>query len=254
MTRSAGGTPPGPSAQRWPPGTLLHMLDPEARDALLALGTRRAFAPGEALITEGGPEKEVFLLLSGCVKVVRHPAEGRTLLLSIRVRGDVVGEMAALENDEPRSATVVAATRVRAQVVGQRPFLALLDARPAMERVVSRAVVAKVRLITRHRVDVTGAPVLFRLARMLEYLLESHATPCPEGLRIDVPLSQSELAGLIGASAPSLHRALRYLRGRGVLSTQYRQQTVSDRALLEKIAREADPDANRVARGRQQDD
>jgi CRP-like cAMP-binding protein len=90
--------------------------------------------------------------------------------------------------------------------------------------------------------------VLVRLARVLDHLVESYATPCPEGLRIDVPLSQPELAALIGAAEPSLHRALAVLRGRGVLVTRYRRQIVRDRALLEAISRDADPEARRLGR------
>jgi CRP/FNR family transcriptional regulator, cyclic AMP receptor protein len=237
------------AALRWPQGTLLDALSAHDRAALLELGTRRVFAPDRALITEGDSAKEVFLLLDGCVKAVGYAADGRTVLLSIRVGGDIVGELAALD-DRPRSASVIAATRVTARVVGQSQFLGFLDARPEAARAVSRSIAAKMRLITRHRIDVTGAPVLVRLARVLDHLVESYATPCPEGLRIDVPLSQPELAALIGAAEPSLHRALAYLRGRGVLITRYRRQIVLDRALLEKISRETELDAAPLDVGR----
>ena len=248
MTATGDMAPPEPgraAARRWPQGTLLDALDPRDRDALLARGALRVFAPGEPLITEGDAATDVFLLLDGCVKVVGHSVDGRAVLLSIRIGGDVVGELAALDN-RPRLASVLAATKVTARVSAQSQFLAFLDARPEAARAVSRSIATKMRSITRHRVDVSGASVLVRLARVLEHLVESYSTPCPEGLRIDVPLSQPELAALIGAAEPSLHRALAFLRGRGVLVTRYRRQIVRDRALLEKISRDDDPEARRI--------
>ncbi|HEU5352914.1 MAG TPA: Crp/Fnr family transcriptional regulator [Actinocrinis sp.] len=237
VVRDLTPAPPAAPRRRWPQGTLLDALEPQDRAALLLQGGRRVFEPGEPLITEGDTATDVFLLLDGCAKVIGHSVDGRAVLLSIRVGGDVVGELAALDN-RPRLASVVAATRVSARASGQRQFLAFLDARPEAERAVSRSIATKMRSITRHRVDVSGASVLVRLARVLDHLVESYSTPCPEGMRIDVPLSQPELAALIGAAEPSLHRALAVLRARGVLVTKYRRQIVRDRALLEQISRD----------------
>jgi CRP-like cAMP-binding protein len=66
------------------------------------------------------------------------------------------------------------------------------------------------------------------LALVLTYLMEAYGRRCPEGTRIDVPLSQPELASLIGASEPSLHRALAELRTREVIGTRYRRLVVRD--------------------------
>lgn len=227
--------------QAWPHRTLLAALGPEDRGALFRLGSRRAFARGEPLITEGDGTREVFVILKGCAKTFGSSADGREVLLAILVRGDMAGEIAALD-DEPRLSAVVAATPGEALVVSQPRFLAFHTSRPEAALAISRSLSAKLRLVTRHRLDVTGGPVVKRLARTLGYLVESCSTPCPQGYRIDVPLSQTELASLIGASLPALYRATGALRARGVLATHYREQIVMDRKLLEKISRESDDD------------
>ena len=84
----------------------------------------------------------------------------------------------------------------------------------------------ELRLATRHRVVVSGAPVGVRLALVLTYLVETYGRSCPEGTEIDVPLSQPELASLIGVSEPSLQRALSGLRARDVVGTRYRRLVV----------------------------
>lgn len=229
---------------QWPRGTLLDALEPAEAIALSTSGIRRVFAPAETLIIEGDSARDVFLLLNGWVKVIGSSADGRRVLLSIRTRGDAVGELAALDN-RPRSASVIAVTKVTACVLSQSQFLAVIGASPTAGLAVARADAAKLRLATRHRIDVSGAPVLQRVARVLEYLAEAYAKPCPEGLRIDVPLTRAELAELVGAAEPSLYRALAYLRERQVLLMRNHRYIVCDLAALEKVSRGPAPDAER---------
>lgn len=211
----------------WGRGTLLHGLGDDDRVALLALGGQRTFEPGAVLIAEGSTSVDTFVLLDGYGKVLSESVDGRTVLLSIRGRGDLVGELAALDH-QPRSASVVAITRLVARVVPQQAFLQFLRARPAAARAVEAAVRSELRQATRHRVFVSGAPVGVRLALVLTYLVETYGRNCPEGTEIDVPLSQPELASLIGVSEPSLHRALSELRARDVIGTRYRRLVVRD--------------------------
>jgi CRP/FNR family cyclic AMP-dependent transcriptional regulator len=222
-------------ARLWPQGTLLDVLKPADLAAFSARGSRQVFSPGETLIIEGDSTKDVFLLLNGWVKVIGNSVDGREVLLSIRTGGDSVGELAALDG-QARAASVVAASVVTACVIPQGHFLAILGTSTTAALAVARASAAKMRLSTRHRIDVSGAQVLQRLARVLEYMTEAYATPCREGLRIDVVLTRTELAGLVGVAEPSLYRALAYLRARNVLLTRDRHYVVCDLASLEKIA------------------
>ena len=245
MTPGSGGE----GVLRWPRGTLLAGLEPAEVAALFSRGVRRVFAPRETLIIEGDSSKDVFLLLNGWVKVIGSSADGRRVLLSIRSRGDAVGELAALD-DGPRSASVIAIATVTACVLSQAQFLAVVGVSPTAALAVARADAAKMRLATRHRTDVSGAPVLQRAARVLEYLTETHATPCAEGLRIDVPLTRAELAELVGVAEPSLYRALAYLRDRQVLLLRNRRYIVCDPVALEKISLGSAPETGRPPRPR----
>ena len=212
---------------RWAPCTLMFALGEAERAELTGLGAHRVFAPGEALIHEGDDGRESYLLLKGCCKVLCSTADGRSILLSIRVGGDLVGEFAAFD-DTPRSATVVACTTVVTRVISQRALLGYMDQRPAVAQAIRVAVVEELRRATRFRTFVSGAPTVMRLSFILEYLAQTYGRPCPEGTRIEVPLSQQDLASLVGASEPSLHRALASLRQNDLIITRYREIVVRD--------------------------
>lgn len=212
---------------RWAPGTLLSALGDADRQELTGLGGRRVFAPGENLINEGDADRDSYVLLKGFCKVLCSTADGRTVLLSVRVGGDLVGEFAAFD-DKPRSATVVACTTVVTRVISQRALLEFMRQRPAAAQAIQVAVVEEIRRATRFRTFVGGAPTVMRLAFILDYLAQIYGSPCPEGTRIEVPLSQQELASLLGVSEPSLHRALAHLRQKESIITRYRQIVVRD--------------------------
>ena len=219
----------------WPERTLLGMLtDRDAAD-LGRLGRPRSFGPGERLVTEGEIGLETYVLLSGVVKILSHTADGRRVLLTIRVAGDLVGELAVLD-DQPRVATVDAAGPVTTRVVDGPTFLRFLDERPAVARAVNRAVSNKLRMATRHRIDSSGAPVGARVVRVLGYLADVYGET-PAGHRpVDVPLTQHELGALVGASLPSLQRELRRLRDSGLVRTGHGRIVVLRPAELRTLA------------------
>ncbi|MFJ4846342.1 MULTISPECIES: Crp/Fnr family transcriptional regulator [unclassified Streptomyces] len=217
------------------------------RDALLRLGSFRRYAPSEALMVEGGLDSTVALLLDGCVKVTVGAEEGSTVLLAIRAPGDVVGELAALDG-RPRSATVVAARGTSARVIGGAAFRAFLRERPDAAGEMQRSVVAKLRDAIRYRIDTVGGPVPVRLARTLDTLVRAYGRPTAQGLRIDVPLSNADLAALAGVSPASVQRALRALRTSGAVTTEYRSVVVRDVTLLRAAAAgQARPDTAELA-------
>ncbi|WP_204042828.1 Crp/Fnr family transcriptional regulator [Acrocarpospora phusangensis] len=226
---------------RWPATSLMGMLGGAEQHALLAKGVRRGFPAGETLVSEGDRRDEVYLLVSGFVKIFGNTYDGRQVLLSIRTTGDLIGELAALDG-EPRSATVTAATKTETRMFGSETFRSFLDGHPSTAQAVQRYVNRKLRLATRHRIDVGGASVLVRLARVLDRLAVSHGRRTEAGIRIEVPLSQVELAALVGAAEPSVHRALSELRQRGILVTGYRHIVVADPPGLVEAAQEA-PDS-----------
>ena len=228
VAASVGGT------RRWPPGTVLDALDDTDRAALVGLGTERTFPPGEALIIEGSQDDTTFVLLDGIGKVLANTVDGRQVLLSIRIGGDLVGEFAALDG-KPRSASVVAATVVTARSVDRRTFLRYLDEHPRGSAAIRGAIVAELRRATMHRASVNGAPTVVRVALVLSQMMAAYGRPGRDGVHIEIPLSQPELASLINVSEPSLHRALSGLRARDVIRTGYRRLVVRDPAALRDI-------------------
>jgi CRP-like cAMP-binding protein len=83
-------------------------------------------------------------------------------------------------------------------------------------------------------VDVTG-----RIAAQLLALAREHGEPSPEGgTLIPLPLTQSDLSGLVGASRVRVNQAIAFFRRRGCISVGADQRlTVQDAGALSRCAR-----------------
>lgn len=77
--------------------------DAKLADALIKHGELMEYKKGDKLITEGGEDNDIYLLLAGSVAIVVKGNE-----IATRKAGQHVGEMAAIEPAQKRSATVVA--------------------------------------------------------------------------------------------------------------------------------------------------
>jgi CRP/FNR family cyclic AMP-dependent transcriptional regulator len=221
--------------RRWPPGSLLARLSDAERKALLVLGTLRQYAPGMILLTEGEQSTHLFLLIDGCVKVTATNEDGHVALLAIRVGGDLVGELSFLDGS-PRSATVTAAGPLVSRRIARQELQPFLRDHPMAALAVSSCIACKLRSATQRWVDFNGRDVRIRLARVLVELTRSYGRPAADGIEIGISLTQPELAALIGAGEPTVHKVLADLRHRGLMRLGYRRMIIKDESALAEIA------------------
>ena len=221
----------------WPVGSLLGTLPNAARDRLLQRGSLVRYpGPSKILFREGDKSRFVVLILRGVVKITASvPDGGPDALLAIRMRGDAVGEFAAIDA-LPRSATVTTCGTVVARVIKSDDFIDCIRRDPDISHAVSSAIAAKMRVAIARRVDFSGSNVSTRVARVLLQLVEAYGYTEGNQAVLKSPLTQPEIASLAVASQPAVHRVLRGLREHGIVSTGYRSIAVTDLGSLRKLA------------------
>lgn len=222
-------------AHVFPPRSFVGQLPDDLRGEFLRLGSPRSFSRGDVIVAEQDRSTEVYVILSGFVRVVNHTATGDAAMIAIRTRGDLIGELAALDGS-PRLSTAMAAGAVKARVIDGPRLRAFAAAHPAVADAISRSVMAKFRAATRYRVA-TGQPsALARVALVLSHLADIYGRPVSNGVLIDIPLPQHDLASLVGVAEKSVARAYRQLREAGAIAATYRRVLVRDLALLRRYA------------------
>jgi CRP-like cAMP-binding protein len=219
----------------WPPSSLLGGLPESSRDRLLALGTQVRYEADRVLMRESDRTGFVLVLLDGVVKATGRTNDGRDALLAVRMGGDLVGELAAVDGG-PRSATITTCGPVVARSVTRAAFLECMRQEPRIAHGVNTSVVTKLRTANTHRIDFTGCDAATRLARVLHQIAMTYGERSGNTAVIRWPITQPELATLSGAAEPTVHKALRRLRETGVVSTGYRTIKVDDLAGLRGVA------------------
>lgn len=179
------------------------------------------------LFQEGDAADRVLVIERGRVKIVSVTLEGREVVLAIRGPGDLLGELAAVDG-LPRSAAAVAMEDMEALVVPAPRFAEFLEDHPAVTYRLLQTVVGRLREADRKRVEFGAYDAIGRVAHRLLELAERYGRTAGNGIRIDLPLTQEELAGFTGSSREAVSRALRMLRAAGLVETHRMRITVTD--------------------------
>jgi CRP-like cAMP-binding protein len=232
--------PPVPDARSAPPApaaTFLDVLQEEQRRELRRRATPRRFPRGAALAHAGQLGDRVFVLTAGHVKLTRLTPEGRDVLLAVRGPGDLVGEQSAIDG-EVRSATITALDAVEALAVAPADFLGYVTSVPAAALYVMRTLAERLRDADGKRVEHAAHDVVGRLSARIGELCDRFGVPEPDGggTRIDLPLTQEDLAGWVGASRESTARALGQMRDLGWVTTARRSIVCHDPEALRRRA------------------
>lgn len=88
------------------------VLMPELRERLLAHATLRTLAPGETLVTEGEPSRNVFVVKSGLLGVWLEKPSGGSWLVRSCFPGWLLGESSVLGGSDPRCTASLRSERV----------------------------------------------------------------------------------------------------------------------------------------------
>ena len=205
---------------------------------LAGLAAMRTFARGQALFHEGQVADRVLILRSGRVKVTATTSNGREVVLAFRGPGELLGEQAAFDG-LPRSATISAVERVQALSLSAEAFRAFLAAHPPVSLTLLGMLSRRLRDADAKRIEFSAFTTIERVAARLLELSERFGVEEGGSIRIELPLSQEELAGATGASIESVGRALQTMRALKCIETRRREIRVLDRDALEALRRAA---------------
>ena len=110
---------------------------------LLAVGRRRTVPARQALFEVGSPGSELFVVLEGDVHVLMPSQDGDVLVERFR-RGDILGEIAVLD-DQPRTATGVAATPTEVLAIERADVHAFLERFPRYRDILIGILIKRLR-------------------------------------------------------------------------------------------------------------
>lgn len=206
--------------------------------AIVDLGQRRSYAPGDLLFVEGDHSHSVYACIEGRVRIFLTMPSGRELLIGITTPGHEFGELSALDG-RPRSASAAALdSTVVAELRADR-FMELLAAEPHLSVSVCQSLSAALRRANERLVTRNSDSAVVRTGRMLVELASMRMRHGGSEGSFELSLTQTDLAGWIGATRESTARALASFRRAGVVETGRGRITVLDLVGLNRLVADA---------------
>src|SRR5262245_392478 len=194
-------------------------------------GMTRRLPHGAVITRQGAAVSSLYLVTAGAVRLSAVTASGREVVVGLLSRGDLFGEAALLGGPSQVRAQAVGSTCVLAMPVAS--LRSLLGNHPATAEQLLRLIASRLHRTSVALEDALTADVPGRVAGRLRELAAHHGEPGPAGVRLRVPLTQDELARMVGASRESVNRTVGALSARGVLRSRGGRVTIADPAALD---------------------
>ena len=209
------------------PGSFLARLSPEDLSVLFAAGQRRRYVRNANLFLEGESPGRVFMSLRGRAKVSSASPRGRAVVLGIRGSGDILGELSAIDG-RPRIASAVALEPTEMLLVPAAAFQSFVEGRPGVASALLRVFAERLRESDTNRTHFGSDDCATRVALLLLDLSQRHGALGENGNKIDLPLTQQDIADWVGESREAVTKALHSLRAAGLVETDRRAITILD--------------------------
>ena len=186
-------------------------LDKSDRRAVADEMREVSFDQSQVIFARGDAGREIYLVVKGRVRLSVLTGEGRELSFAHAEPGSIFGEIAMLDGG-PRSADATAVNKVTALSLSKPAFKRLMDTHPLIGEAAVRFLCSRVREADQQLEAIALYPIEGRLARFFLAAARQKVPGAEEGrIEIELPMSQSELALLIGASRPKVNTALSLL-------------------------------------------
>jgi CRP-like cAMP-binding protein len=208
---------------------LFSALDGDALRRVLGTARSLRCRRNDVIFAEGDDASELFVVRSGRIAIGKQSPDGRESLVALMEEGDLFGEM-PLFDDEPRSAQARALEPSELLSVPYPPIRAVLEERPQLLWEVVAVLSRRIRSTDEALADSVFLDVTGRTAKRLLEL-------AGDADEFTLPITQEELAGLVGASRERVNKAISAFVRLGWIEQVERHYRITDRTQLSRRAR-----------------
>ena len=193
----------------------------------------RTFERGAVIFRQGEDGDALYLVNDGAVKISCLSPDGREVVLAVMGPGQVFGELSLFDKGV-RTADATAMEDTVALALSHEEFRPFLIEHPTVSIQLLEVLAGRLRETGEALQDVIFSDVPGRLAKRLLDLSAKYGTSDPEGVLIDLQLTQEELAQMVGAARESVNKAVASFVSRGWLAMRGRRYVVTDEHALRR--------------------
>jgi len=192
----------------------------------------RSHPANRVILLENDWGGSVYFILEGWAKIRTYNLDGKEVTLNILGRGEIFGEMAALD-EVPRSTDVITLTPTTIGSIPSQDFLQLIHADALAGFRLSQLMAKRLRQVNR-RLRLRESDSTSRVADTLLFLAEGQGQLKQQGTEIP-NLPHRELSSLSGLARETVTRVLTKLEKKGLIKRESDIMYIPDVNALERI-------------------
>ena len=208
---------------------LFEDLTDEQVDAIGDASETRTLYRNDVLFTEKEEASELFVVVSGRIAIANKSVDGRESMMALMERGDLFGEM-ALFDGETRSAEARSLETSSVIAIPYAPLRDLYERQPSLLWKVVAMLARRIRNTDEALADSVFLDVTGRTAKRLLEL-------AGDADEFALPITQEELAGMVGASRERVNKAIASFIRLGWIEQHERRYRITNKEQLSRRAR-----------------
>ena len=202
--------------------------NPSIIEAIAARADERTLVRGDVLFKEGDTPDALYIVLYGRIAIAidNKPLDNRESVVALMIEGDLFGDLALLDGGA-RSALARALEPSRVLRIPYSAVLPQLQTNPDLLWGVTKVLAKRLRAMDEALADSVFLDVTGRTAKRLLELSNGDD-------EFTLPVTQEELAGMVGASRERVNKAIASFIKLGWLEQQDRHYVILKRPSLEQ--------------------
>ena len=210
-------------------------LSPPALKHLESITAAATYPKGATLFVEGQKPRGVFILCNGRVKLSTSSADGKTLILRVPEKGEILG-LAATVSGQPYQASAEVLEPSQANFIARNDFLEFLKAHGEAALRVAQQLSENYHIaINEMRTIGLSRSAAEKFARfLLEQATEDYKAAGE--VRLTLTLTHEEIAQMIGSSRETVTRLFSDFKRKQLLQVKGSAVIIHDIAALRKLA------------------
>jgi CRP/FNR family transcriptional regulator, cyclic AMP receptor protein len=207
-------------------------LSLELVDRMIAQVVVQRHEANQVILLENDWGSSIYFILDGWVKVRTHNLDGKEITLNVLGRGEMFGEMAALD-EVPRSTDVMTLVATQIGNIPAQDFIDVTQSEPKAGVRLAQMMARRLRQVNR-RLRMREADSMARVADVLLFLVDGQTNLTPN--RATIPnLPHREISSLSGLARETVTRSLIKLEKQGHIQRQRDVLEIPDLGSLEKL-------------------
>ena len=207
------------------PRALFSRLNETTTHMLLRQAQKCTLRRSEVLMRQGYPSVHAFLIETGSALLLRTDNCGAEVALDLLGPGGLCGIEDALCG-QPYELSARATTQTVSYSISTEAIREVVSSDASVARTLAGYVAARLRLAAEHMEILALESIEERVKRVLQRLILQNGRRHGSGLLL--PITQGDLASLVGGSRQSVNRCLAGLKLRGIVRSHPRHISVSE--------------------------